>query len=368
MKKLFLSVGVLAVLAAGGYGAFNYRNTSILAAYSDMNINIGSVEATVATCTSNAGHARLVCLADELIKTATPELLTNLQRPYSVADAKKWSNFPPVGYPNRVGPILSLFTPEQLAIVKSLLKEAAGIAANEGYDELEQTLNADDYLKANTTDGAGFSSGNYHIAFLGKPANTGTWQLYFGGHHFAFGNTYKDGVLIGATPSFRGVEPFTPFAQNGRENAPMLQEQAALAAMMGSLSAAEAGEAKLNQAYTNIVAGPQQDDNFPATREGLKVGNLTADKQALVLAAVATYVQDISPAEASTIMAKYQAELGETFISFSGSQAVNAENDYVRIDGPSVWIEFSLQPGRSLPGIHPHSVWRDRVADYGGDK
>jgi hypothetical protein len=28
----------------------------------------------------------------------------------------------------------------------------------------------------------------------------------------------------------------------------------------------------------------------------------------------------------------------------------------------------AIQPGRSLPGIHPHSVWRDRTADYGGIK
>jgi hypothetical protein len=46
---------------------------------------------------------------------------------------------------------------------------------------------------------------------------------------------------------------------------------------------------------------------------------------------------------------------------------VDAEGDYVRIDGPSVWIEWSLQPGRSIEGIHPHSVWRDRAADYGGN-
>ena len=198
MKKLLIGFAVLAVLGAGGYGALNYRSASVLAAYSDKNINLGSVGTAEETCATDAGHARLICLADALIKSATPELLTNLQRPYTVADAKKWSNFPPVGYPNRVGPTLSSFTPEQLVIVKSLLKEAAGIAANEGYDELEQTLNADDYLKANTSDSAGFSSGNYHIAFLGKPSNTGTWQLYFGGHHFAFSNTYRDGVLIGA--------------------------------------------------------------------------------------------------------------------------------------------------------------------------
>ena len=76
----------------------------------------------------------------------------------------------------------------------------------------------------------------------------------------------------------------------------------------------------------------------------------------------------IDPPDADAIMAKYTAELPETFIAFSGTPDMNTENDYVRIDGPSVWIEFSIQPGRSLPGIHPHSIWRDRAADYGGNK
>ncbi|WP_461105034.1 DUF3500 domain-containing protein [Spirosoma koreense] len=44
-------------------------------------------------------------------------------------------------------------------------------------------------------------------------------------------------------------------------------------------------------------------------------------------------------------------------------------NDYFRIDGPRVWIEYSTQGGiviRTPP--HPHSVWRDRTGDYGGNQ
>lgn len=312
------------------------------------------------------GHQRLVCLADALKATLSPEMKTRMLLPYTVEDAKKWSNFPPVGYPDRVGPTLGDFDVKQLGLIKAMLKEAAGIAANEGYDELEQILNADDFLKANTSDDAGFSSSNFHIAFLGNPAPSGTWELYFGGHHLAFANTYKDGRLMGATPSFRGAEPFTRFTMNGRDNQPMAQEQAAFAAMLGALAPLEQSRAKLTQLYTDIMAGPQKDDNFPMEREGVRVGDLTPAQQALVMKAIETYVGDISPQEAATFMAKYRAELPETYVAFSGTPTMNAENDYVRIDGPSVWIELSMQPGRSIPGIHPHSVWRDRTSDYAG--
>lgn len=337
--------------------------------YTSRSAPLGPIDTAAAdkACPSPKGHARLVCLAELLKKDMSAELLSRLQLPYTVADARRWSNFPPMGYRNRVGPTLAELSPAQLGVVKALMKEAAGIAANEGYDEIEQILNADDFLKNNTGEN-GFASGNFQIAFLGTPGATGTWELYFGGHHLAFGSTYKDGVLVGATPSFRGVEPFTTFRENGRENAPMAQERTAFAAMFAALSEAERTQAKLPQTYTDIIVGPQRDDNFPTTRAGVRAGDLSAEKRELVMRAIETYVRDIDALNADTMLAKYRADLADTHIAYSGTPAVNAENDYVRIDGPGVWIEFSMQPGRSVPGVHPHSVWRDRKTDYGGNK
>jgi hypothetical protein len=37
----------------------------------------------------------------------------------------------------------------------------------------------------------------------------------------------------------------------------------------------------------------------------------------------------------------------------------------VRLDGPSVWIEFSNQPGAETEGVHQHTIIRDQTADYG---
>lgn len=365
-KPLTFGVGAV-ILAAIGYFGYSTLGGADLSRYANININLGAVPVPDA-CSASAGFGQMLCLTDALKAEISPELKLALERPYSVAEAKKWSNFPPAGYSDRIGPTLGDFTPKQRGLIKAILMQAASMTSNEGYDELEQILNADDYLAENTTDKAGFSSSNYHIAFLGTPEYLGTWQLYFGGHHFAMSNTYKDAVLIGATPSFRGVEPFTPFTENGRENAPMAQEQAAFATVFAALSPAELAQATLAGTYTDILAGPQKDDAIPTVFEGLKIGALTADQQARVLAAIETFVRDINAKGSDVIMAKYAAELPETYIGLSGTPTVNAENDYVRIAGPSVWIEFSMQPGRSLPGIHPHSVWRDKVADYGGNK
>ncbi|HMC86638.1 MAG TPA: hypothetical protein VKI61_14020 [Chitinophagaceae bacterium] len=45
----------------------------------------------------------------------------------------------------------------------------------------------------------------------------------------------------------------------------------------------------------------------------------------------------------NSIMAKYKAELADTYISYSGSGAMYKVNDYVLIDGPFVWIDYSKQ-------------------------
>ena len=132
-----------------------------------------------------------------------------------MTEATQQSNFPPMGYPDRVGPILASFTAEQRGIIKAMLMQAASLTANKGYDEIEQILNADDFLQVQTSDTAGFSSGNYLIAFLGTPAAVGTWELYFGGHHLAFGNTFTDGVLTGATHHSGGWSRLCPLPRTG---------------------------------------------------------------------------------------------------------------------------------------------------------
>lgn len=325
---------------------------------------LGTVDADRAC--SAQGVARLVCLADLLKKGTPPALLARLQLPYAVQDGKKWSNFPPTVYHDRVGVTLGELPAQQIPVVKAILKAAMGTAADEGYDELEQILNADDFLKEAA--GQAFASGNFQIAFLGTPANTGTWQLYFGGHHLQVSMTYQDGALSGATPSFRGIEPFTTYTAHGRDNAPLAQEHAAFIAVLASLSPAEQARAKLRQTYTDVIVGPQNDDNFPGTKQGVRVGDLNQQQRGVLLAAIEKYVGDVNGRDAERLMAKYRAELADTWLSWSGTTQLRTDNDYVRVDGPSLWIEFSMQPGRVLPGSHPHTVWRDRSGDYGGNR
>lgn len=344
-----------------------------------------STTATTATPTTTASATAtatatsdtdVVALAEAFAATLDDDQKASLYQEYTFANATDWSNFPnqlltgggPGGNTSssgRVGLQTDSLTDAQWTALETLLRAVTGSAENEGFDEIMQHLAADDYL-ADNGGGSDYGRGNFFIAFLGTPSDDGTWELQFGGHHLAVANTYTAGVLAGATPSFRGIEPMDTVEQDGVTVQPEQQEQAAFAALLASFSADELATAKLSSSFNDILLGPGTDWAFPTTSDGIKGSDLTDAQRALVLAAINTYVDDVDDADAATILAKYESELDDTYVSFSGSSSMTEKGDYIRIDGPSVWIEFSMQSGIVLAGAHPHAVWRDKITDYGG--
>lgn len=322
----------------------------------------------VSSCDSYTGIDKIICLAEALKAQLDSTQLASLQLSYSKSDAIKWSNFPQALLQSnlkRVGLNFGSMTSTQISYAKALIKELSGSTIdNEGYSEIEQILNADDYLNS-VDSGGGYGSGNYYLSFLGTPATTGTFAIMFGGHHLAFQNTYIDGVLAGATPSFRGVEPRGAFTYNGTTNQPLVQEFGDMVAVLTALSTTELATAKLSTTVSNLVAGPQQDDDIPTTYSGIKCSSLTSAQKELVLNVIKTYVYDV--AEYSTFLTTYESELDNTYVAYSGNASLEYQGDYFRIHGPSVWIEWAMQPPVALNEPHIHSVWRDRAKDYGGN-
>lgn len=266
---------------------------------------------------------------------------------------------------SRVGINLGELSKSQLKAFYKLLKAATGTTTGLGYAEITAHLAADDYLEAHGG-GDTYGRSNFYVALLGSPQDSGTWEFQFGGHHLAVANTYVDGKLVGATPSFRGIEPNGAFTQDGTKYNALGVKEAAFTALLAGLSSDQLTTAKLPDVYTDLVLGPGKDWSFPTDKEGVQVSGLSATQKRLVLASIATYVDDIADADGATILSKYKRELDDTYVAYSGTTALTEKNDYIRIDGPSVWIEFSMQNGIVLSGNHPHSVWRDRTTDYGG--
>ncbi|MDO7886037.1 DUF3500 domain-containing protein [Hymenobacter cheonanensis] len=363
--------------------------------------------------------ANVVKAANAFLATLSASQRDTVLQDFTAAKAAQWSNLPASFVP-RPGLKLSDLDSAQTRAALAVIQAATGTAANEGYSEIQQLRAADDNLNAAPAGfgpgrpgagpppgmrpggpppgmggppppgmrrGAGgrrggppglgpgdYGSGVYFIAFLGTPSATGTWMLQFGGHHLATNVTFGQGAVTGATPKFEGVEPLSFTTTNakvlpkGRTYSPMSTEAAAMLALLRGLTPAQQAKARLSQSFFDVVLGPGQDGKFPTTKIGLPVRQLSQAQQALVMAAMAPWVNDADDATAASLLASYQHQLADTYVAYAGTGNFTTQGDYLRIDGPSVWIEFVCQNGIVYHSqIHYHSIWRDHARDYGGN-
>lgn len=319
-------------------------------------------------CSKEVGISKVVCLAESFKATLNKDQLTSLQLSYSKGDAVRWSNFPQAfARPSRVGLSLGSLDADQFSAFQKLMKAVLSDNLNEGIGELQGALYADTYFGEKTGKTNVFGSNYFVIVFLGNPAGQ-LWELMFGGHHFAFANTYSRGKLVGATPSFRGVEPLQPIQVNDRSYDPLEDERQTFAEVLNALSNEQKVIARVSPPGGDVLLGPGRDNEFPTTKSGIRIGTLGKNVTQKIIKAIGLYVNDLDSVAAGEIMKKYEAEIADTYLSYAGSGTMTESNDYIRLDGPNLWIEYSAQPSRDFPGTsHPHSVWRDRKTDYGGN-
>ena len=354
-------------------------------------------------CDQTSQGAVVACMADIFLNTLDDDQKAQVLLPMTAENAASWSNLP-CGSNCRVGLEMTDMTEEQRQAALGVVYAASNTgAAGDGYSEITALLMADDVLTMAqdaglSTQGQGggtppdlpegaeppqgmpdggpdggpmgggglaYSSNNYFIAFLGEPSATETWQFQFGGHHLGTLHTYAGGEETSATPNFIGIEPKVWIA-DGVTYDPLTDDRNALAEMLASFSADQLAAAELDTVFSDVLLGPGKDGQFPDEKVGIAVSELDDAQKALVLAAIREWVGDTSTASADAIMAGYEAQLDETYVAFSGSAELNAHANYVRIDGPGVWLEFVCQNGVIFGDqIHYHTIWRDHVNDYG---
>ncbi len=336
--------------------------------------NINSFSSNPKKVTSNRSVstvADVVAKAVAFKATLTSAQITTLEKTFTNALAQNWSNLP-CGAMCRNGIQFGNLSAVQLAAAKEVIAAASGTTVNEGYDEFLQINLADSVLQ--TVGGSGYGKGIYFISFLNTPTATGAWMLQFGGHHYAANIAFNGGQVVGASPTFEGVEPKLYRVASGAYYAPMNQERAGMQVMLASLSTAHLATAKLSTSFSDVLLGPGKDGQFPATKVGIKVSTLTTLQQTNVLNAMLPWIKDVDDASSATLQGIYQNDLANTYISYAtntsavagdSSTFLTANTDYVRIDGPNVWIEFVCQNGVVFSGVHYHTIYRDHNRDYG---
>ncbi len=359
-----------------------------------------------ATCAGGSESQRVTCLADAFEATLTSTQLSTLQLSYTLANVERWSNLP-ISLVPRNGLAFGSLTSVQLAAALELAQAAMSI---QGYERLQAIRGADNVLSQNNTS-MGFGTGNYYIAFYGTPSSTSPWQLQFAGHHFAFNHTYN-GKYASSTPYFIGTEPTIynvsgdlylplegPFAgelglSSTAGNLSLLGYAADIfkvftgTNVIGPRSAAYAltqsvsgnSAALLNGTFDDVVEGVNGstsiDTHYPqtypsgTTGRGVLYSALTAAQQSQVRDMIEAWCDDSDGSTARSLLATYEdpSALAQTYVGYAGDDTLTTQGDYIRIDRPRVWIEFVVQNGIVFnSSYHYHTIWRDKVADYGGD-
>ena len=361
------------VLAVGTHyvsAVYKGNTTYALGASGRSTITVASA-GDDASCASLTGTEHVVCLANAFEATLNATQLSSLVLDYTLSNVEHWSNLP-LGVVARNGLQFSTLSSTQLA---AALEVANASMSTQGFARMQNIRGADDILNA-TNSRMGWGAGNYFIAFYGAPSTTSPWMLQINGHHFAFNHTFN-GKYISGTPYFIGTEPVM---YNVGPNVFLPMETPRRAAYVLSQSIFGNSNAVLSGTFDDVVMGVNGqtgiDTNYPqtyptgTTGRGVLYSSLTANQQLLIQAMIKAWVADMDSTTATALLTTYtdSAALSETYVGYSGTGNLTEQGDYIRIDGPRVWIEFCVQNGIAWPAsYHFHTIWRDKAADYGGD-
>ncbi|TWT01813.1 DUF3500 domain-containing protein [Planomicrobium sp. CPCC 101079] len=340
----------------GGMGSATVDTESIVtdvAATLDEEVSVSAEGASVDEQATKLAQAFLATLSDEQVET--------IQYDLTAENAAVWSNFP-VNMVQRNGILLGSLSEESLKAAKALFYTALG---EEGYEQLVMNLEAEEELGESDS---GYDADLYYVSLLGEVSDSSTWILQVGGHHYANNFTFN-AEQTGATPFFVGTEPQSFETADGETVEPMAVHKSAIYTMLDSLSEDQLAEAEITDKFDDVLVGPGNDGNFPAESEGTLVSSLSEEQQELVKEAIEAWVSDVNEEDREALLEAYYAEdaWAETYIAWSGSTSSEDQGSYIRIDGPRVWIEFAVQGGIVFDDVHFHTIWRDKLADYGGE-
>ena len=305
---------------------------------------------------------------------ATLTSAQKLRTQFGIGDPEwqRWFNIDN-GLSVRQGVSLEEMTPDQKTSAFALMRaslSARGFALTEAIRKTDQTLRE-------LNDGVPWLDEDlYYFTVMGIPSPTEPWGWQLDGHHLVI-NYFVLGDQVVMTPSFFGTEPAITRTGTYAGNVVLQDEQAAGLALMQSLDADQRKRATLDSRKTgsDMKAGANA-DNLVLAYAGVRVGTLSAQQQAQVLALINRFVGTMDEGHARVRMEEVAAHLDQTWFAWVGEVTDDAVF-YYRIHSSVILIEFDHQepvgstrinePGKPTRD-HIHTVIRTPNGnDYGKD-
>src|SRR6266545_3752053 len=153
---------------------------------------------------------------------------------------------------------------------------------------------------------------------------------------------------------------------NGETVRPLGRENDEAFALIKALDAEQQKQAILPYQVGELVLGAGEDGKT-IEPEGVKVSALNDAQKEKLLDLVYEWVGILNDEAAAAKMAEIKAGLPETWFAWSGP-TTQGSAAYFRIQGPTLFIEYSPQRMRGSGGLdlnHIHTIYRDPTNDYG---
>lgn len=203
----------------------------------------------------------------------------------------------------------------------------------------------------------------YYVSVFGTPARF-PWGWRFEGHHLSLNVALPTAGHIAVTPFFTGAHPATVRDGPHRDFRLLGASEDLARQIIAGLNDRQRRAAIIaDRSFGEIVASPQRERDLGAPR-GLLLGEMTGPQRTLVEALMDGFLGTLAP----DLLARQKQRILEQGLpsfrfAWAGSLAPG-EAHYFRVHGPATLIEHdNTQNGAN----HIHAVWRDLVADFGGD-
>jgi uncharacterized protein DUF3500 len=272
---------------------------------------------------------------------------TRSKATYAFGDTERqrWHWTTPAGFPRNGLPLREM-NPDQRGIAMDLLHASVSQA---GYQKVLDIMSLQNDL--------GNDPELYYVTLFGAPGGAAPWGWRFEGHHISRHFTIV-GEQVSMTPFFLGA---WPTATNAGLRAMEREEQAARE-LVSSLDGSSRETAIFRPRTLTSHVTQNQPFVSPLEPVGLPAGDLNADRKALVLEIIETYVGALPPATATPLFERLSAA-GIENVRFGWAGSVEPRRPhYYRLQGPTFLLEFDNSRNG---GTHIHSVWRDFAEDFG---
>lgn len=207
--------------------------------------------------------------------------------------------------------------------------------------------------------------GNYFIAIWGKPNSAEPWGLKFEGHHISI-NLSIVGDKVSLTPLFLGTDPAEVAITKYSGLRVLSKEEDYGLLLINSLDKEQKKLATLSQEVPgDIITNPSSNQRIDEY-QGIKASELTKEQKDIMKMLIKEYINNLEHENSfKYLKAIEESGIDEIYFAWIGSYEIREPNYYI-LNGPDFIIEYD-NAGFNNDGNHIHSIWREKLNDFGED-